>query len=191
MGKTLSNSKIGWALLFTDTRDSSSGGCGDWWVNCPLSCWVSFPTITAFKSSTPSQQSRLLIFGWGILFRVWNSLLDHSGLHRCEVFLSFDGEGIFCVSRHVGLWPLMPWGCCGSQDLAMVFQWKLWNDIFSPFFDCSVAYGVPGAKGQIWTAVYNLSHGYGNAGSLTHCAQLGIKPMSQWSQDAADPIGPQ
>ena len=37
----------------------------------------------------------------------------------------------------------------------------------------------------------NLSHSYGSAGSLTHCAGLGIEPTSQCSQDAANPFAPQ
>ena len=36
-----------------------------------------------------------------------------------------------------------------------------------------------------------LSHSCGNAGFLTHCAGLGIEPMSQRSQDTANPIAPQ
>ena len=34
-------------------------------------------------------------------------------------------------------------------------------------------------------------HRCGNARSLKHCARLGIKPASQCSQDADDPIAPQ
>ena len=37
----------------------------------------------------------------------------------------------------------------------------------------------------------NLSHSCGNAGSLTHCARLEIEPVSQGSQDAVNPDGPQ
>ena len=37
----------------------------------------------------------------------------------------------------------------------------------------------------------DLSCSCSNAGSLTHCAELGIEPTSQSSQDAADPIAPQ
>ena len=36
-----------------------------------------------------------------------------------------------------------------------------------------------------------LSHSCSNVGSLTHCAGLGIEPVSQLSQNAADPIAPQ
>ena len=36
----------------------------------------------------------------------------------------------------------------------------------------------------------DLCHSCSNAGSLTHCLGLGIKPVSQWSQDAADPVVP-
>ena len=38
---------------------------------------------------------------------------------------------------------------------------------------------------------YDLSRSCGNAGSLTHCGGAGIKPASQRSQDAADPVAPQ
>ena len=37
----------------------------------------------------------------------------------------------------------------------------------------------------------DLSHTCGNTGSLTHCARLGIKPLSWHSQDAANPVAPQ
>ena len=37
----------------------------------------------------------------------------------------------------------------------------------------------------------DLSQSYSQAGSLTHCAGLGIKPLSQRFQDAADPFAPQ
>ena len=37
----------------------------------------------------------------------------------------------------------------------------------------------------------NLSHSCSNTGSLTHCAGPGIKPVTQCSQDAADPVVPQ
>ena len=37
----------------------------------------------------------------------------------------------------------------------------------------------------------NLSCSFGNARSLTNCAGPGIKPASQYSQDAANPIAPQ
>ena len=37
----------------------------------------------------------------------------------------------------------------------------------------------------------NLSHRYGNPGSLTHCAGLGINPVSQCTQGAPNSIAPQ
>ena len=37
----------------------------------------------------------------------------------------------------------------------------------------------------------DLSCNRDNVGSLTHCARPGIKPVSQCSQDAADPVAPQ
>ena len=37
----------------------------------------------------------------------------------------------------------------------------------------------------------DLSCRCGNMGSLTHCARARIKPVSQRSQNAADPIAPQ
>ena len=36
-----------------------------------------------------------------------------------------------------------------------------------------------------------LRRSCGNTGSLTHCAGLGIEPVSQCFQDAADPVVPQ
>ena len=38
---------------------------------------------------------------------------------------------------------------------------------------------------------YNLHHSCSNAGSLTHCAGLGIEPAFQRSSDAANPVVPQ
>ena len=37
----------------------------------------------------------------------------------------------------------------------------------------------------------DLSRSWGNTGSLTHCARLGIEPVSQHSQDAANPTAPE
>ena len=37
---------------------------------------------------------------------------------------------------------------------------------------------------------FQLSHSCGNGRSLTLCAGLGIKPASQHSQDASDPVAP-
>lgn len=36
-----------------------------------------------------------------------------------------------------------------------------------------------------------LSRNCGNVGSLTHCSWLGMEPLSQCSQEAADPIASQ
>ena len=47
-----------------------------------------------------------------------------------------------------------------------------------------MACGVPGPR-------ISWDHSCGNAGSLTHCARLGIKPVSQRSQDTPDHISPQ
>ena len=38
---------------------------------------------------------------------------------------------------------------------------------------------------------HDLSCSCGNAGSLTHCAGLGIEPATRRSQDTADPAEPQ
>ena len=40
---------------------------------------------------------------------------------------------------------------------------------------------------RIWAAFMTYNTAHGNAGSLTHCARPGMKPLSQCSQDAADP----
>ena len=37
----------------------------------------------------------------------------------------------------------------------------------------------------------DLYHSWGNTGSLTHCAGLGMKPVSQHSREDADPFAPQ
>lgn len=43
--------------------------------------------------------------------------------------------------------------CPGAAVVARILPWFSSGNcgmiFFSPFFDCSVAYGVPGAKGQI------------------------------------------
>ena len=49
------------------------------------------------------------------------------------------------------------------------------------------ACGAPG-PGNRSQMKLNLSHSCGNPGSLTHCARLGIEPMSQHSQDATNAI---
>ena len=53
-----------------------------------------------------------------------------------------------------------------------------------------MAYGAP-QQGSDPSLSHDLSHSCGNARSLTHCARLGIKPVTHHSQDAADPIAPQ
>ena len=57
-------------------------------------------------------------------------------------------------------------------------------------FVCPTAYEFLG-QGSDPSCSHDLSHSHGNAGSLTHCARLGIEPASQCSQDTADPIVPQ
>ena len=73
---------------------------------------------------------------------------------------------------------------CGEQSQTLGFFFSL------PFPGCPVAYGALG-EGSNLSRGHNLSHGCGNARSLTHCARPGIEPTSQHSQDAAYPVGPQ
>ena len=46
-------------------------------------------------------------------------------------------------------------------------------------------------QGSDLNHIRDLRLSCGNARSLTHCAGLGIEPMSQCCQDAANPIAPQ
>ena len=46
-------------------------------------------------------------------------------------------------------------------------------------------------KGSNPEPICKLHHSCGNTGVLTHCAGPGIKPVSQCSRDAVDPIAPQ
>ena len=62
--------------------------------------------------------------------------------------------------------------------------------LFIFFLGRPMAYGVP-RPGLDPSLSFNLRHSCSNAGSLTHCAGLGIEPASQGSQDTADPIAPQ
>ena len=55
------------------------------------------------------------------------------------------------------------------------------------FFGCPVAYEVPRPGIRYEPQLWPRPQLY-NAGSLTHCAGLGIKPASQHSQDATDPV---
>ena len=61
------------------------------------------------------------------------------------------------------------------------------------FFGCPTAYGVPrqGIRGSDPSHSCNLSYSCDNARSSTHCAGLGIEPVSQCSRDTADLIAPQ
>ena len=61
----------------------------------------------------------------------------------------------------------------------------------SKFFGCPKAYME--FLGQGWDLSLNcdLSHNCSNVGSLTHCSEPGIEPVSLCPQDAADPIVPQ
>ena len=63
----------------------------------------------------------------------------------------------------------------------------IWSLLF--FFDCPAAMDFQGQASDL-NRTYDLSHNCGNAGSLTHCARLGIEPVSQSSQDAANPVTP-
>ena len=49
----------------------------------------------------------------------------------------------------------------------------------------------PLSQGLDLSCSCDLCHDCGNARSPAHCAELGIKPVSQRSRDAADPIVPQ
>ena len=53
-----------------------------------------------------------------------------------------------------------------------------------------MVYGAPSQSSDL-SHHFNLSHSCGNARSLTHCARPGIKPMSQGSQEAANPVAAQ
>ena len=57
---------------------------------------------------------------------------------------------------------------------------------YTDFFDHPVAYGVWWS--DLSCSSCSLSHSCSKAGSLTHCARLGIEPASQCSKDTADPI---
>ena len=63
---------------------------------------------------------------------------------------------------------------------------------FFSFFGCPPAYGVarPVIRSEPQPPATDLSHNWGNARSLTHCARLGLgfAPASQHSQDANDPV---
>ena len=59
------------------------------------------------------------------------------------------------------------------------------------FFGCPTAYGSFLVRDQIPGGSCCLCHNCGNAGFLTHCARLGIKPGFWCSRDTADPVEPQ
>ena len=56
------------------------------------------------------------------------------------------------------------------------------------FFLFWLPHGIWRVPGPEQSCSYNLSCSCRNARSLTHCAGLGIKPASQYSQDAANPL---
>ena len=57
------------------------------------------------------------------------------------------------------------------------------------FFSNPTALEFPG-QGSDPKHCPDLSHSWGNTGSLTHCAGPSIEPVSQCSQDANDPVAP-
>ena len=75
---------------------------------------------------------------------------------------------------------LYPFSFCG---LIILFF------LFFPHFGCPKAYGArgPGIRSE---PSLELSHSCCNNECLTHCAGPGIEPVSQHSQDAANPILP-
>ena len=58
------------------------------------------------------------------------------------------------------------------------------------FFFLPMAYGFPG-QGSTPSCSCDLCLTWGKAKSLTHCAKLGLKPVSQCSRNAAGPLVPQ
>ena len=84
-----------------------------------------------------------------------------------------------------------------EKKLDVKFNLGIGVPFFSVFcffiFGCPEAYGVPG-PGIRSSRSHDLSHSYGSAGSLAHCAGLGMEPATQHSQEATNstvPLTPQ
>ena len=82
-----------------------------------------------------------------------------------------------------------------SQELPCSYLFL--NFLLKTFFVCLLAF-----LAALWHVAFlgqgsdpsiscNLCHNCGNTRFLTHCAGLGIEPVSQCSRDATDPIVPQ
>ena len=82
--------------------------------------------------------------------------------------------------------------CSISREGNLYFLFNLINQLIFFFF----GYPIPRhlaiqGQGSDLSHSCDLSRSCGNAGSLTHCARLGIEPVSQTSQEAADLAAPQ
>ena len=80
-----------------------------------------------------------------------------------------------------------------SVNCLIIFfvQFLYW--LIDHFYNCFIFkifnFEFPG-QGSDLSQSCDLSHSCGNTKSLTHCAGLGIKPVSRCSQDTADPAVP-
>ena len=83
--------------------------------------------------------------------------------------------------------PLLSTRCqtSGFADYITLYFW------FFSFFLATPQHIVFLGQGSDRSHSCNLSCSCGNAGSLNNCAVPGIEPVSQCSQDVADPIVPQ
>ena len=59
------------------------------------------------------------------------------------------------------------------------------------FFGHPETYRVPGGQGLDLSHICDLHCSCGTAGSLTHCAELGIEPVTHCSRNTANPNAPQ
>ena len=121
--------------------------------------------------------------------------MDKQTLNKTEVIKSFIWNNLLNIKQWLSL-EFRNHRCLFFSLCFCVFFYVFHNEyellfffLFFSFFATSQHMEFPG-QGSDPRHSWNLHHSCGNMESLTHCTGPGIKPASQCSRDAADPIVP-
>ena len=133
----------------------------------------------------------------------WVSMLGSIGVTGTKEVFSFF---LFCHTH--GMWKFLGqgWNLCHSSDpscwsntTGSLIHWAIRelqnlppykSFLFFCFFFFFSFWPLLGQASDP-SCIHDLSCTCGTAGSLTHCDRLDVKPVTQHSQDAANPIVPE